>query len=60
MFIFVGCLEDDTCLFICEFNFVNICYDLLMLHILDSDFRYITLQTAVHSKVLWTTYSQYC
>jgi len=40
MFLFVGCFEDDTCSLISEFNFVSMCYDLLMLYILDCDFQY--------------------
>jgi len=52
MFLFVSCFEDDTCSFISEFNFVSMCYDLLILHILNCDFQFITLQTAVYSRVL--------
>ena len=59
MFLFVGCFEDHTCSLISEFNFVSMCYDLLMLYILDYDFQFITLKTAVYSRVLWTAYSQY-
>ena len=51
-FLFVGCFEDDTCSLISEFNFFSMYYDLLILHILDCDFQFITLKTAMYSRVL--------